>query len=150
MSEEEIVDPCNGCIECAMRCTAGIKMNELEFWRIIDELRGADRTFILRVLNEEKKLHWFEEIYYNACPFIDSHTMLCSIYSARPLICRVFGRVQQLPCPTGMAPQDMDMHRAFDIYRLMPRKTFTEWMAENEFFDYEQLLGKGEIKTLEI
>ena len=36
-----------------------------------------------------------------ACRFLDEDTRLCKIYPVRPLICRLFGLVEWLPCLTG-------------------------------------------------
>ncbi len=35
------------------------------------------------------------------CRFLNQQTRLCIIYPVRPLICRLFGLVEWLPCPTG-------------------------------------------------
>ncbi|WP_258874851.1 YkgJ family cysteine cluster protein [Cupriavidus taiwanensis] len=40
-----------------------------------------------------------------SCPHLD--TKRCSVYSKRPLICRLFGTTPRLACPNGSRPEEM-------------------------------------------
>ena len=40
-----------------------------------------------------------------ACPYLDRAAGLCEVYGARPLICRLWGVAEALPCPHGCEPE---------------------------------------------
>ena len=40
-----------------------------------------------------------------SCPHLGEHG--CEVYSERPLICRLFGTTQTLPCPNGRRPAEL-------------------------------------------
>ncbi|HEY3378253.1 MAG TPA: YkgJ family cysteine cluster protein [Armatimonadota bacterium] len=137
--------PCDGCITCALRCTAGIKISEFEYTRIVEELRSQEASAVRKVLAQEKHLIWFEEIRYEACLFLNTETRLCLIYPARPLICRLFGRVKHLPCPAGWVPADFDARDILQAYAAQPLKTFQEWMGITGVFNFDDLLGGKDV-----
>lgn len=112
-----------------MRCTAGIRISEDEYTRIVAVLRAQKPSYARAVLEQPKELPWFEAITYTACLFLDIDTRLCLIYPARPLICRLFGHIAHLPCPTGQAPADPGADARLAAYTRQPLKTFQEWMA---------------------
>lgn len=123
-----------------MRCTDGITMTEAEFLAIVALLGTLPPTRARRVLDQSKERPWFEDTTYRACLFIDVDTDLCLIYPARPLICRLFGRVPHLPCPSERAPADGDARRLADDPDA-PRRTFTEWMTRHGVYDVCDLLA---------
>ncbi|OPZ82588.1 MAG: Flagellin N-methylase [bacterium ADurb.Bin429] len=133
--------PCNGCTRCAMRCTDGIAISEFEFTRIREYLRALPPAQALRVLEQEKRRPWSEEASYTACLFLDVETDLCLVYPARPLICRLFGRVRHLPCPIERIPAVLDADRVLDAYTAQPLGTFQHWMARHGVFNFTDLLG---------
>lgn len=124
-----------------MRCTAGIKISEFEYARIVEELRGQEPRRVRMVLEQAKELPWFEEITYTACLLLDVTTGLCIAYAARPLVCRLFGLVPHLPCPLGRVPADLDARRVLEGYVCQPMRTFQEWMAASNIFNFDDLLG---------
>jgi Fe-S-cluster containining protein len=94
--------PCNGCTACRHRCTAGITLTRAEFDALRQHLATMDPVRRDAVLSQNKELPWpgaEGEATYTACRFFDVPTGLCSVYEARPLICRLFGHVEWLPCP---------------------------------------------------
>lgn len=96
--------PCNGCTACRHRCTAGIPLTRPEYDAIRDHLGRMDSVLRDKVLSQEKELPWpgaDGEATYTACHFFDTDTGLCAVYPARPLVCRLFGHVEWLPCPIG-------------------------------------------------
>lgn len=136
----DATDICDGCTLCAMRCTDGIAMSEFEFLRVVEALRALPLRRVLKILEQEKRRPWFEDISYTACLFLDVETDLCLIYPARPLICRLFGRVPHLPCPIELAPADLDPARMLDAYTAQPLRTFQAWMAAQHVFNFADLL----------
>ncbi len=127
-----------------MRCTDGIKISEVEVLRILEELRAGDPHQVRRVLEQEKVVQWFEEISYQACLFLDCRTNLCLVYPARPLVCRLFGRVPHLPCPQEKVPADLDAGRVLEAYTQQPLQTFQQWMMAHNVFNFDDLLDDDE------
>ena len=123
-----------------MRCTDGIKISEFEFQRIVEVLRALHPHRVRRVLYQEKERDWFEGITYTACLFLDVDNDQCMILPARPLICRLFGRVKHLPCPLGKVPVDLDARRILQAYGCQPLQTFQQWMAASGCFNFDDLL----------
>jgi Fe-S-cluster containining protein len=137
-------DPCDGCTECALRCAGGIPLTRREFDGVVAYLRSLPPEKVRRVLEQEKILPWFEDISREACLFLDLRDNYCLIYPARPMICRLFGRVEWLPCPAEKAVSQL--HDGLGIirdYSREPRKTFPEWQAEAGLFDLKDLLKKA-------
>jgi hypothetical protein len=67
-----------------------------------------------------------------ACEFSDPDGPRCLIYPVRPLICRLFGIVEWLPCPRGRVPTLVpDGPRIMQRYRQLERKSFREWLRES-------------------
>ena len=139
------VDPCDGCHECGLRCTAGVQMTRQEFDRIVEHLRTLDLRQAIRVLEQDKRRVLFEEINYEACPFYDVTQRRCIVYPARALICRLFGRVEWLPCPIGKpVPQVRNGIELIRSYAEQPRNTFPEWCAKLGMYDFRQLLAASD------
>lgn len=139
--EDEKTNPCDGCHECGLRCTSGIQMTAQEFDLILAHLKAADPTRALRVLEQDKQLPWFEDIPREACLFYDVARSNCFIYAVRPLICRLFGRVEWLPCPLEK-PLPL-LRRGVQIiqaYAGERRATFGEWCMSAGIFDLRRLL----------
>jgi hypothetical protein len=138
--QRDRVDPCEGCHECGLRCTTGVQMTRTEFDGIIAYLRKADPDEVQRVLEQEKTVFWFEEIQSEACLFYDVTRGGCIVYPARPLVCRLFGHVEWLPCPIGRPLQQLrgglDLIQAYARER---RATFPEWCTTAGIFDWRQL-----------
>ena len=139
---EEVRNPCDGCHECAMRCSGAIQMTATEFELIVSHLRRLDPGAALRVLEQEKEVHWFEEAMREACLFYDVTRGGCLIYPVRPLICRLFGLVEWLPCPVER-PLPL-LSRGVEIIRTYAtehRATFAEWCSTHGVFDLRRLVG---------
>jgi hypothetical protein len=114
-------------------------MARSEFDRIVEHLREADAERVDRVLFQEKRVVWFEETQAEACLFYDVVHRGCLVYPARPLICRLFGRVEWLPCPLGRPLEQVgDGIEVIRAYARERRATFTEWCTESGIFDFRQ------------
>jgi hypothetical protein len=133
-------DPCDGCHECGLRCTSGIQMTEPEFRRIVEHLQSLDPRQVLRVLEQEKMVVWFEDIETEACLFYDVTKQRCIIYPVRPFVCRLFGRVEWLPCPLAkpVPPIRNGLELMLD-YAGEERAEFSEWCVSLGYFDLRQL-----------
>jgi Fe-S-cluster containining protein len=121
--------PCNGCDECGTRCTAGIQVLRGEYEAAVAELQRLPADEVERVLGQQKQrpIPGTEES-YTACEFRDTERRRCLIYPARPMICRLFGHVEWLPCPIfkveKLVPGAIELMQS---YAAEPRKTFAEW-----------------------
>jgi len=136
-------DPCDGCHECGLRCTSGVEMTRPEFGRIIEHLRSDDPAKVGSVLEQDKRIVWFEDIGTDACLFYDVVHRGCLIYPVRPFICRLFGRVEWLPCPIGRPLEKVARGlELIQAYAQEHRGTFAHWCAEAGIFDFGQLTSK--------
>jgi len=140
---EEDDNPCDGCHECGLRCMAGVQMTRPEFERVVEHLRGADARQVTRVLEQEKRVVWFEDIETEACLFYDVTRRGCIVYPARPLVCRLFGRVEWMPCPLGKDVQPISQGlRVIQEYAGEQRATFGEWCTALGLFDFQKLISE--------
>lgn len=123
---------CNGCDACGARCTAGVPMLEAEFTALRGFLASPEGEDARRIEQLDKQVPYpgAEEFHYTACRFRDVEHERCSVYPVRPLVCRLFGHVEWLPCPIEKVPQatpgGLEVMR---LYGSVPQKTYEEWLA---------------------
>jgi hypothetical protein len=104
-------------------------------WEMVKEyLAQADPAEVARVAHEEKTVPWpgAEDmgVTVTYCRFRDRENNRCSVYPARPTICRLFGQVAWLPCPIDAVPHyPADAAGVWNQYRQFERRTFSEWDA---------------------
>ena len=133
-------NPCDGCRSCELRCIAGIQMTRSEFDRIVNHLRSAPEESG-RVLDQDKEVVWFEDATVEACLFRDMSQGGCLVYPVRPLICRLFGRVEWLPCPLEKKVEQLsDGVRLIQAYANEERHTFPEWLQQIGLLDFRLVL----------
>lgn len=124
--------PCNGCDECGARCTAGVPMLRPEFEAIHAYVLGPEGEEARRVEREDKRAPYpgAEEFHYTACRFRDLALGRCAVYPVRPLVCRLFGHVEWLPCPIQRIEQPtaggVEVMRR---YGAALQLTYEEWLA---------------------
>ncbi|MGD9498142.1 MAG: YkgJ family cysteine cluster protein [Armatimonadota bacterium] len=112
-------EPCSGCTDCAARCAGGLQMTRTEFEAIRTYLGAGG---------------WFPRVRRQAqmaapCEFQREDAPWCLIYPVRPLICRLFGLVVWLPCPTGRVPVLVaDGPEIMRAYAAFDRRTYREWL----------------------
>ena len=51
------------------------------------------------------------------CPYYDWENKLCKIYEVRPLICRLQGMTERLPCPNNEGVRQMSRQLVDNIWR---------------------------------
>jgi hypothetical protein len=132
----QLPDPCNGCHECALRCSSGLQITRAEFDAIITHLKTLDSDRVRRIIEQEKNVPWFEDIYRECCLFLDVVKQDCLIYPARPEIGRFFGLVAWLPGTAGK--QVSQLHDGWGVikgYSKDTLKTFQEWQMETGMID---------------
>lgn len=120
---------CNGCCDCAIRCVDHIAFSFPEFARLAEYLGTLPAAQVAEVLGQDKRLYIEGFLAAELCPFLDRRTDLCLIYPVRPLICRLFGQVMWLPCPTGAVreclPEGVTLMRE---YASLERHPLREWV----------------------
>lgn len=123
---------CDGCDQCGARCTAGVPLLHAEYAAIRAFRETPDGAEARLVEQADKQVPYpgTDDVFYTACRFRDVERGRCSIYPVRPLVCRLFGHVEWLPCPIqkvpGAAPGALEMMRR---YGQAPQKSYEEWLA---------------------
>jgi Fe-S-cluster containining protein len=122
---------CNGCDRCSLRCTEGVPMSRREFddvCRLIESLPGSAAATAAAGPGREVDLG--DGVFVRRCRFHDDDAGRCLIYPARPLVCRLMGHVEWMPCPIGAVPRTADTPLALELLRAyaeQERRTFDEW-----------------------
>ena len=129
--------PCDGCYACGARCAAGVPMLRVEYEAIRAYLDSPAGEEARRVESQDKRVPYpgtdeADGAYYTACRFRDIERGRCSVYPVRPLVCRLFGHVDWLPCPIEKVPSPVPggveiMRRYGDV----PQQTYEEWLADS-------------------
>lgn len=127
---------CNGCTACALRCTAGVPATHDEWQAICNHISGApehQKQTIREVLTQDKTLPLGDDVAVQMCPFWDTRTHHCAIYPVRPLVCRLLGHVEWMPCPIEKVPHTIPTPLALRLmrtYARQQRNTFAAWEQE--------------------
>ena len=113
---------CRGCTDCATRCVGNLLITRTEFEAICDYLGDAIYQPTLRRAGQMAP----------RCEFSDPDGARCLIYPVRPLICRLFGIVDWLPCPRQRLPALVpDGARIIEQYAQFARRSFRGWMRQS-------------------
>lgn len=131
---------CDGCDQCGGRCVAGFGVTKQEWQAVQAFLATQPEAERRRIEEQEHTLPWpgAEELSTEGdtlrvtyCRFRDIESGRCSIYPARPTICRLFGQVGWLPCPIGAVTAYPEAApEVWNLYRREKRKTWEEWQEE--------------------
>ena len=89
------------------RIAAYTKTHRIPF---VDLSRERSLRVLLEALNGKANV---EELF---CPYLVDHR--CSIHSVRPMVCRLWGSIERLPCPHGCEPKG-GLLTSQEGYRLM-------------------------------
>jgi len=110
---------CFGCDGCARRCSGNLRITRTEFEAIRDYLDGGGWLPVIRRPNDMVA----------PCEFQEPGGTRCIIYPVRPLICRLFGLVEWLPCPHGrVRAQVADGPEIAAAYAGFERHSYREWL----------------------
>lgn len=129
--------PCDGCDGCGARCTAGVPMLRAEFEEIRAFLARPEGDEARQVELQEKRVPYPgldradpDAAYYTACRFRDVERGRCAVYPVRPLVCRLFGHVEWLPCPIERVPRRTGVGwEAIRRYGDGVQRTYEEWLG---------------------
>ena len=99
---------CNGCDGCGGRCIAGFSVTRDEHAAMAAAFAALPPEEQARIASQEKTSRGPGAEDTGAtvthCRFRDTEQNQCSIYEARPTICRLFGQTDWLPCPIEAVP----------------------------------------------
>lgn len=134
------LEVCDGCDHCGTRCVAGFGVTEQEWEAAVAYLATQPAEERARIAAQEKTLPWPGaqelgiETKVTYCRFRDLERQQCSIYPARPTICRLFGQTSWLPCPIeAVTAYPESAATLWNDYRKQKRKTWEEWQGGGEF-----------------
>jgi len=123
--------PCDGCDGCGLRCTAGVPMSRREYETIKAYVESAtNQEEIGEVVAQEKTVDLGDAVEVRMCRFRDMKRGRCVIYPVRPLVCRLLGHVEWMPCPIGKVERIVPTDEALElmrVYAMIERHSFEEW-----------------------
>lgn len=131
--------PCNGCTACSLRCAAGVPLDGAEFNAVQEYLADTSqevRSAIEQIAAQDKTVDLGDGVTVQMCRYHDQTTGLCAIYPVRPLICRLFGAVEWLPCPIEKVENyaaTPDALALMQEYAAHERRTFEGWEMPEAF-----------------
>ena len=127
---------CNGCDACWLRCSEGIHADRQE-WEILNNyivrLNPTEKSDLERVLAQDKSVDLGDDVNVKMCRYFDMDSHRCSVYPVRPLVCRLLGHVEWMPCPIEKIPIIVPTSEALVLmqaYSERERKTFEGWEIE--------------------
>lgn len=128
--------PCHGCDGCGARCVSGFQISLIEFRRI-QEFLATPQGATARGVESYPNVQPYPGddtagATFVACRFRDTERDNCAIYPVRPLICRLFGHVEWLPCPIERVERnDPGGVDAMRLYAGLTLRTYEEWLDED-------------------
>lgn len=125
------LSPCCGCDQCGLRCEAGVRMTRMEFLAVRRFIETApNRAQIEAVTRQDRTVDLGDGVTVTMCRYRDMHAGRCMVYPARPLICRLLGHVEWMPCPIQKVSKiaaTPDALQLMQEYARHDRRTFEEW-----------------------
>lgn len=109
---------CDGCSRCARHCAGNLRITRTEFEAIRAYLDGGGWCPVVRGHADMVA----------PCEFQHPDKPWCLVYPVRPLICRLFGLVEWLPCPLGRVADIPDGPRIIEAYAQFERRTWRQWL----------------------
>jgi hypothetical protein len=115
----------------------GFKVSRLERETAEAYLRTQPPSEVRRIKMQNKTVPWPGAEDTGAtvtfCRYRDMENGRCSIYPARPTICRLFGHTPWLPCPIEAVPAVPEgSPELWHEYLQFDRRTWEEWEAEDK------------------
>jgi hypothetical protein len=123
---------CDGCDGCGLRCMDGFKVSRAEREAVEAYLQSQPSEEVDRISRQNKIVPWpgAEDtgVTVTFCRYRDMENGRCSVYPARPTICRLFGHTPWLPCPIEAVPSVPDgSPELWREYLRFDRRTWDEW-----------------------
>lgn len=128
---------CRDCHECAIRCSGAIPLARCE-WEDIAAYIDAHMSplELERLLAQDKRFEIADGVWEEFCILYDVVALRCAVYPVRPLVCRLLGHVEFMPCPLSRVPSALpDGPEIMWRYAQLERKTLAEWLAADRCRD---------------
>jgi Fe-S-cluster containining protein len=124
---------CSGCHACAIRCSGDVPAAAEEWECMEDYLRHRiPPSELQRLLGESKSYQVAAGYSIELCPLYDMKAKSCAVYPVRPLICRMLGFVEWMPCPIErplpVATEGLEWMRQ---YAAMNPRPIPRWVADS-------------------
>jgi hypothetical protein len=120
-------EDCDGCDGCGTKCAGEIPMTRWEFAEVRAYLAAHP------LAQEATESPGTACVFDPPCRFRDDARGRCRIYPVRPLICRLFGLVEWLPCPLHRWGVRVPEGWAIIAwYSSLERRPYHAWLAERE------------------
>lgn len=132
------IEVCSGCDHCGLRCAAGVPASQEEWETLKAYLAQAgaeERAEIARVEAQDKTVDLGDGVTVQMCRYRDMEAGRCVVYPARPLVCRLLGHVEWMPCPIEKVPKRIPTEEALLLMRAyaeQERQTFEEWEQQEQ------------------
>lgn len=110
------------CSRCKAECCYLVPIHKGELAKILEFLSSKPKLELDRLSSQKRP--------FGMCPFVDLESYRCSVYEARPYLCRGFGEFIGLPCPHAPHMAIRNPEHLNNIYR-------TEFMVHG----YAGMLG---------
>lgn len=127
------IEVCSGCDRCGLRCAAGVPATCHE-WETLQTflaaLSATERAEVARVEAQDKTVDLGDGVTVRMCRYRDMEQGRCVVYPARPLVCRLLGHVEWMPCPIEKVPHVIpttDALALMQAYAQFERHTFEAW-----------------------
>ncbi|HZO87358.1 MAG TPA: YkgJ family cysteine cluster protein [Chthonomonadaceae bacterium] len=130
------LEVCDGCDACGLRCAAGVPASREEWEALQAYLAGLsseERAYVEAVLVQDKSVSLGDGVTVRMCRYRDMERGRCTVYPARPLMCRLLGHVEWMPCPIARVSRPIPTADALALMRAYAdceRRTFEEWEAD--------------------
>lgn len=128
--------PCHGCDSCGLRCEAGVPVTRAEHDAVQQYVEIAlSREEIEAVLAQDKTVDQGDGVTVRMCRYRDMERGRCVVYPARPLICRLLGHLEWMPCPIEKVQRVVPTEEALALmreYAKEERRPFEAWEKEDE------------------
>ena len=123
---------CDGCDGCGLRCVDGFKVSRSEWDAVQSYLAAQPAEEVARIAAQEKTVPWPGAEDTGAtvtfCRYRDRENGRCSVYPARPTVCRLFGHTPWLPCPIEAVPHVPEgSPELWREYLVFERRTWNDW-----------------------
>jgi Fe-S-cluster containining protein len=111
-------------------------MTRKEFQAVERFIENApNRAEIEVVTRQEKTVDLGDGVFVTMCRYRDMRAGRCMVYPVRPLICRLMGHVEWMPCPIQKVAKiaaTADALQLMQAYAQQDRRTFEAWERQDK------------------
>jgi Fe-S-cluster containining protein len=124
---------CAGCTACALRCASDVPASRAEWAAIqayIQSQTEAEQAHLAAIQSQDKTVDLGDGVTVQMCRYWDTENSLCAVYPVRPLVCRLLGHVEWMPCPIEKVSRPLPLAQSLQLmqaYARLERKTFDDW-----------------------